>query len=60
MREFFIYVLFFLFSGCSFVKNPQKHEVNWEQIYEKELQIALEHDDIEAFMFFWPEYLKER
>jgi len=54
----FLFIVLFL-SGCVTQKNEQKFNKNWKQIYAQELKIALENDDNEAFMFFWPEYLKE-
>lgn len=46
--------------------NPQPSDTifkpsdkNWASIYEKELKIAIENEDMQAFYFFWPEYLKE-
>ena len=32
----------------------------WEHIYEDELLISYEHNDTEAFHFFWPLYFEER
>lgn len=59
-------VLLLFFSGCTHTYNPQpidtifkERDKNWSLIYEKELKIALENEDMEAFYFFWPEYLKE-
>ena len=33
--------------------------MNWAEVYKNELKIARENNDIESWMFFWPEYLKE-
>lgn len=41
------------------VKKAPPKEKDWLKIYEKELQIARENDDIEAWTFFWREYIKE-
>jgi len=49
---------FFLLFSCSSIKIEQK-EINWIKVYENELKIARENNDIESWMFFWPEYLKE-
>jgi hypothetical protein len=32
---------------------------DWEEIYRKELIIAIENEDQEAWYFFLPEYIKE-
>tara|TARA_A100001011_G_scaffold344144_1_gene378992 strand:+ start:213 stop:413 length:201 start_codon:yes stop_codon:yes gene_type:complete len=57
--------LFFLL-GCVTTHKPQPSDTkfkdsdrNWVKVYEHELKVAIENDDIEAWMFFWPEYLKE-
>jgi hypothetical protein len=57
---------FFLLLGCATLHNPKPFdaklppsEKNWRPIYEHELKVAIENDDIEAWSFFWPEYLKE-
>lgn len=42
------------------VKKAPPEEKNWLKIYEKELQIARENNDREAWSFFWREYLLER
>lgn len=43
-------------AGCLM---PEKQK-NWELIYQQELKIARQNNDIESLRFFWPEYLKER
>ena len=58
-------LLCLLFCGCAVkdrLKKPVEieQEKDWVEIYERELQIAKKNDDYEAWMFFWPEYLKER
>jgi len=56
-----------IFSSCVHTHNPQPYDTifkdeskNWELVYEHELKVAIENEDIAAFYFFWPEYLKER
>tara|TARA_B100000902_G_scaffold399837_1_gene472901 strand:+ start:3043 stop:3243 length:201 start_codon:yes stop_codon:yes gene_type:complete len=56
----------FFLLGCAITHNPQLLDTkfkdadrNWAKVYEHELKVALENDDVEAWMFFWPEYLKE-
>lgn len=55
-----------IFSSCVHTHNPQPYDTifkdelkNWELVYEHELKVAIENEDIAAFYFFWPEYLKE-
>jgi len=40
--------------------SPELTKTNWETVYEQELESARKNDDLQAWMFFWPEYLKER
>ena len=56
--------LFFLL-GCAVTHNPQPSDTkfkesdrNWVKVYEHELKVAIANDDREAWIFFWPEYLK--
>ncbi len=49
---------FLLLISCNSIKIKQK-EMNWVEVYKNELKIARENNDIESWMFFWPEYLKE-
>jgi len=60
VRGIFILLIIILCCGCSHTKKPQKQEKKWLKIYENELNIARENDDINAWIFFWPEYIKER
>ena len=56
MIRFFYFFLFCNIFSCSQInKNPK----DWESIYKKELIIAKENNDAEAWLFFFPEYLKE-
>ena len=59
MREWLLLICI-LFHGCSVSKNQSKAKKDWSKIYAKELKIAIDNEDHEAFMFFWPEYLKEK
>jgi len=54
-------------SSCVSINQPNpniskinKNPKNWVKIYEHELQSARENNDLDAWRFFWPEYLKER
>ena len=49
---------YLLLISCNSIKIKQK-EMNWAEVYKNELKIARENNDIESWMFFWPEYLKE-
>jgi hypothetical protein len=49
----------FIFSGCV-THSPDPVKTDWEAVYEHELEVAKENEDLQAWMFFWPEYLKER
>lgn len=59
MRGILLLLILILCSSCG-IKKQQSKQKDWEKIYKKELKIALENEDDEAFMFFWPEYLKEK
>lgn len=50
-------LLFFVLLGCS---THEKHEPtqDWEEIYRKELILAVENEDVEAWYFFLPEYIE--
>jgi len=60
----FHYILFLLFVSCLNTSTdkpkPLNLELNWEDIYAKELDRALKNEDHTAFRFFWPYYLQER
>jgi hypothetical protein len=52
--------------GCAATKEPQIQDTkldpnkrDWLKVYERELSIALENDDKDAWYFFLREYLKE-
>jgi len=51
------FLLFFVLLGCA---THEKHEPtqDWEEIYRKELIIAIENEDAESWHFFLPEYIK--
>lgn len=57
MRYILPMICLFL-SNCSTYHTPKK-QLNWELIYKAELESAIRNNDDEAFMFYWPEYLKE-
>jgi hypothetical protein len=59
VRGAFVLLIVILCSSCMVKKAPPE-EKNWLKIYEKELQIARENNDREAWSFFWREYLLER
>ena len=59
MRGFIFILFIILISGCNTANLPQKPEKNWVKIYKNELKIAQENNDIDAWIFFWPEYRKE-
>lgn len=56
-----------LLSGCIAKYDPKPADTNldpskrdWIRVYEKEIQIAIENDDREAWHFFWREYMLEK
>jgi len=56
---------FFFLLGCLTTHKPQPSDIkfkdtdrNWVKVYEHELKVSIANDDIEAWSFFWPEYLK--
>ena len=57
-----------MLSGCVSTKPSVKpsdtklkeSQRDWEYLYAKELDAALENDDVVAYYFFWPYYLQER
>ena len=58
--------ILFLFSSCAVQRGPvasdtelNPNNLNWAKIYAHELKVARENNDIDAILFFWPEYLKE-
>lgn len=59
--------LFFILLGCQTKYNPKPSDTalkdsdrDWEALYARELKNSLENEDVPAFYFFWPLYLKER
>lgn len=59
--------LFFILLGCQTKHNPKPSDTilkdsdrDWEALYARELNNALKNEDVPAFYFFWPLYLKER
>lgn len=53
------FIFCFILSGCV-VHSPDSVKTDWEAVYEHELEVAKKNEDLQAWMFFWPEYLKER
>tara|TARA_R110001592_G_scaffold130031_5_gene343045 strand:- start:4946 stop:5158 length:213 start_codon:yes stop_codon:yes gene_type:complete len=56
-----------LLFGCScqytphyYKISPKPSDINWVEVYRKEIIIAVENDDKEAWFFFWREYLLEK
>ena len=57
-------LLCFIFSSCSIKNNPKdfssnNKKTNWVEIHRRELISSAENGDVEAWLFFFPEYLKE-
>lgn len=55
-----------LFSSCAIQRSPEPSDTiidsdkrNWLKIYAAELRAARHNGDIDAWVFFWPEYLEE-
>jgi hypothetical protein len=62
-----IFWLLLLLSSCVSVRGPQPSETilnqdtrDWVKVYAQELEAARQNNDLDAWRFFWPEYLKER
>jgi hypothetical protein len=56
-----------LLGGCVIKHSPKPSDTNfdpadrdWVKIYRREIEVAIENDDREAWSFFWREYLLER
>lgn len=61
-----LFCFLLILSGCAHKHDPQINDTefdpekrDWLKVYERELIIAKENDDYDAWHFFWPEYLKE-
>lgn len=50
-----------LLSSCSHLEQPKTSEYSkdWLKIYEKEIMIAIQNNDRDAWRFFGQEYIKE-
>jgi len=55
-----------LLAGCVATHSPKPSDTifkeedrDWLKIYEHELKVARENGDVDAWRFFFPEYLKE-
>jgi hypothetical protein len=62
-----IFWLLLLLSSCVSVRSPQPSDTilnqntkDWVKVYAQELEAARQNNDLDAWRFFWPEYLKER
>lgn len=58
MKGVLILLIVILCSSC-IIKKPEPQEKDWLKIYKKELKIAKENDDFDAWVYFWGEYTKE-
>jgi hypothetical protein len=38
----------------------KEEERDWAQVYRMEIKIAVENEDLDAYNFFFEEYMKER
>ena len=38
----------------------KEEDRDWAQVYRMEIKIAVENDDLDAYNFFFEEYMKER
>ena len=67
VRGIFLLLIIILCCGCNTTKKKHKPEdtildestINWASVYEREIMIAKENNDLEAWTFFWSEYIKE-
>ena len=50
-----------LLSSCSHLERPETSQDSkyWLKMYEKEIMIAIENNDRDAWRFFGQEYIKE-
>jgi hypothetical protein len=56
-----------LLCGCVVTHNPQsidtkfdENKRDWVEIYKHEIKAAVENEDIDAYNFFFQEYMRER
>lgn len=56
-----------LLCGCSVTHNPQPADTefdeskrDWIEVYRHEIKVAVDNEDIEAYNFFFEEYMRER
>lgn len=56
-----------LLGGCVTLRSPtpsdtllKEQERDWAQVYRMEIKIAIENEDLDAYNFFFEEYMKER
>ena len=60
-------LLLLLLSGCVARHNPQpvdtkfnEDDRDWVEVYRYEIKAAVENEDINAYNFFFQEYMRER
>tara|TARA_R110000824_G_scaffold298350_2_gene486580 strand:- start:969 stop:1184 length:216 start_codon:yes stop_codon:yes gene_type:complete len=60
-------LLLLLLSGCVAHHNPQPIDTkldeskrDWAEVYRHEIKIAVENEDIDAYNFFFKEYMRDR
>jgi hypothetical protein len=56
-----------LFAGCVTKNSPQLPDTkfdedkrDWAEVYRHEIKVAVENEDIDAYNFFFQEYMRER
>ena len=61
------FLLPFLLCGCVTIHDPQPADTafdeskrDWLEVFKHEIKVAVENDDIDAYNFFFEEYLRER
>lgn len=60
-------IIFIFCSGCVVSNNPQPIDTefdeskrNWAEVYRHEIKAAVENEDLDAYNFFFQEYMRER
>ena len=60
-------LLLLLLSGCVSHHDPQPVDTkfdeskrNWTEVYQNEVKIAIENEDVDAYHFFMQELIKEK
>ena len=56
-----------ILGGCAGMRSPslsdtvlEEEDRDWAQVYRMEIKIAVENEDLDAYNFFFEEYMKER